>query len=431
MPRRARGRAARALRTLDRTRTVRRWRAGVAADGFTYDQWAQVLLDAAPIGISIGTPEGEIVFYNAAWERISGYTAEEARERGWFELAYPDPQERARAIETAVAALAGGAPFVELEITRKDGRRIWAQFVTAPVVVDGKPYNFTFMADVTERKLAELRLASHKQDLERAVAARTAELEGVNETLAMVVDELRQANLAKDRFMRTVSHELRTPLNSVIGFSDILLHGLAGELADEQRRQVQMIRDAGEHLLRVVEQVLEVAAIESGDLQADVAEFDAGGLVRQIAEMLTPAASRKGLRVVTHVPAEAIVVASDEVKVRQVLLNLGSNAVKFCDRGEVALSVACDGDSVRFAVADTGPGVDEAVRETLFDEFVQGALPDGSRPDGVGLGLAIARRLAELLGGKLELAETSCAGSTFVLTLPMRSPSRSGQPGAV
>ncbi|MCL4079086.1 MAG: ATP-binding protein [Anaerosomatales bacterium] len=403
----------------------------MAADGFTYDQWAQVLLDAAPIGISIGRPDGEIVFYNPRWERISGYTAEEVRERGWFELAYPDPEERVRAIEAAVAALSGGAPYVELEITRKDGRRIWAQFVTAPVVVDGKRYNFTFMADVTERRLAELRLASHKQDLERAVAARTAELEGLNETLAMVIDELRQANLAKDRFMRTVSHELRTPLNSVIGFSDILLRGLAGELGEEQRRQVEMIRDAGEHLLRVVEQVLEVAAIESGELQVDATEFDAGHLVSQIAEMLAPAASSKGLRVVTRLPTDPIVIESDPAKVRQVLLNLASNAVKFCERGEVAMSVARDGDSVRFAVADTGPGVDEAVREMLFDEFVQGLLPDGSRPDGVGLGLAIARRVAEVLGGTLELVETSVAGTTFVFTLPARYPSRSGKPGAV
>lgn len=427
MPKRARGRVLRALRTFERTRTVRRWRAGAAADGFTFDRWAQVLLDAAPIGISIGRPDGEIVFCNPAWERISGYTADEARQHGWFELAYPDPEERARAIDAALAALGGGAPFVEMEITRKDGRRIWAQFVTAPVVVDGKPYNFTFLTDVTERKLADLRIASHKQDLERAVEVRTAELEGLNETLAMVVEELKRANLAKDRFMRTVSHELRTPLNSVIGFSEVLLQGLAGELDEEQRRQIRMIRDAGEHLLRIVEQVLEIAGVDSGDLPLEVVEFDAAELVREVAGMLAPAASGKGLRMTTRLPDEEIIVASDEVKVRQILLNLAGNAVKFCERGEVVLSLSREGASVRFSVADTGPGVSEDVRQTLFEGFVQGCLPDGSRPDGVGLGLAIARRLAGVLDGVLELAETSSAGSVFVLRLPVRAERRPGQ----
>ncbi|MDI6844292.1 MAG: HAMP domain-containing sensor histidine kinase [Anaerosomatales bacterium] len=234
----------------------------------------------------------------------------------------------------------------------------------------------------------------------------------------MVVDELRQANLAKDRFMRTVSHELRTPLNSVIGFSDLLLRGYAGELNEEQRRQVAMVRDAGEHLLAIVEQVLEVAGIESGEVPIEIASFDAVELVREVVEMLLPEAHRKGLDVAAETPSEQVLMLSDRTKVKQILMNLVGNAVKFCDRGGVTVELRAQEDRIRFRVRDTGPGVPEEIRHTLFEEFVQGTLPDGSRPDGVGLGLAIARRLAVLLGGTLELAETSERGSVFELRLP-------------
>lgn len=394
------------------------------------EEWFRAVVEQSRDGISVGRPDGEIIVYNDAWARISGYTLQQVRDHGWFNLAFPDPAERSEAIRLATESLDAGEPEIELEITRGDGSRIWTSFSTTPVVLGGKPYNLSIMSDIEERKRAELRLDAYRAGLEQTVAERTGELEELNETLSILVEELREANIAKSRFLANMSHELRTPLNSIIGFSDVMLQGLAGPVADEQRKQLEMIHGSGRHLLSLINDVLDLSRIEAGKVTLEVERFDLNDVIRSVVQMQSPAALAKGLDIRTGDTAEPVIMHSDAVKVNQILTNLVGNAVKFTENGGVALTASpVAGGCVEIVVSDTGAGIPVAIRSQLFEEFVQGEAVGMAKPEGTGLGLAISRRLAEILGGSLELKKTSASGTSFALTLPAVLPDRPDLPG--
>ena len=384
------------------------------------EEWFRAVVEQSRDGISVGRPDGEIVVYNDAWARISGYTIDQVLEHGWFNLAFPDPDERADAIKRATESLENDDSEIELEITRGDGSRIWASFSTTPVVLGGVPYNLSIMSDIEERKRAELRLQGYRADLERTVAARTQELESLNDTLLLLVAELRESNVAKSRFLTNMSHELRTPLNSIIGFSEVMLQGLAGELAAEQRKQLEMILSSGKHLLSLINDILDLSRIEAGKVTIETGRFDFVDVVRSTVDLQTPMASDKGLAMVLKDPGCSVEMLSDFVKVRQILTNLVGNAVKFTHSGTVTVEIECvDIDRASVIVSDTGQGIAPEIQAILFEEFVQGTSSGALKPEGTGLGLAISRRLAELLGGTLDLERTSSAGTSFRLVLPL------------
>ncbi len=384
------------------------------------EEWFRAVVEQSRDGISVGRPDGEIVVYNDAWARISGYTIDQVLEHGWFNLAFPDPDERADAIKRATESLENDDSEIELEITRGDGSRIWASFSTTPVVLGGVPYNLSIMSDIEERKRAELRLESYRADLERTVAARTQELESLNDTLLLLVAELRESNVAKSRFLTNMSHELRTPLNSIIGFSEVMLQGLAGELTAEQRKQLEMILSSGKHLLSLINDILDLSRIEAGKVTIETSRFDFVDMVRSSVDLQTPAASDKGLAMVLKDPGCPVEMLSDFVKVRQILTNLVGNAVKFTHAGTVTVEIeSVDADRASVIVSDTGQGIAPEIQAILFEEFVQGTSSGALKPEGTGLGLAISRRLAELLGGTLDLERTSSAGTSFRLVLPL------------
>lgn len=281
------------------------------------------------------------------------------------------------------------------------------------------------MLDQEERVKSEQQVRQLNESLEQLVAERTNELLAANEQLGYVnedlehtLDVLREANEAKSAFLRSMSHELRTPLNSIIGFSRILGSGLGGPVTDEQLRQLEMINNSGHHLLSLVNDLLDLARIEAGKIEVNFEELDVAETVRDVVSTVTPEAEAKGLVLVVEVPEGPVSVRSDQVRLRQILLNLLGNAIKFTEEGTVTLRLTRGAPGlVEFSVIDTGPGVPEEIRDDVFVEFVQGTTGDAPRA-GAGLGLAISRGLAHLLGGMLTLEQSSAAGSTFTLRLP-------------
>ncbi len=251
-------------------------------------------------------------------------------------------------------------------------------------------------------------LRRRQRVLEALIADRTS-------ALALEKERAEAASRAKSRFVSSVSHELRTPLNAILGFADLLERDRAGRKSAEY---LALIKSSGSHLLGLVNSVLSLTKIEEGHGHAAREPFPLASLVREVIATLRPRAEAKGLRLLENADALPAWATGDGPKIRQILINLIGNAIKFTNAGYVALHVTREGDLTTFTVEDTGPGIDERQRDLLFQEFSQTDAGTISG-EGTGLGLAISRRLARLQGGTLSLSSSSPQGSKFELTLTL------------
>ncbi len=272
---------------------------------------------------------------------------------------------------------------------------------------------FGTIQDITARKIIENELLAHQERLEHLVVERTRELEQSNV-------ELRQASEAKSVFLANMSHELRTPLNSVIGFSGTLLQELPGPLNEEQRTQVLMVSNAGKHLLELVSEVLDFAHVEAGKLRVDIKPFDVREVVETVAAAAVPIANEQGIDLETtfDVDAASKQFFSDKTRVEQVLSNLVGNALKFTPTGSVHVATICRDGWCEFRVSDTGVGIPADELDSVFEEYYQVKQQQVAKSRGVGLGLPLSRRLAELLGGTVTATSELSVGSEFVVRLP-------------
>jgi signal transduction histidine kinase len=239
------------------------------------------------------------------------------------------------------------------------------------------------------------------------------------EELTVAKSAAEAADRMKSAFLATMSHELRTPLNSIVGFSGILLQGMAGPLNAEQTKQLEMVCRSSEHLLSLINDVLDLSKIEAGQLQLDLGPFDLQTAIRRAVESVRGLASKKGLALELQIAPEVGNLVSDERRVVQVLLNLLSNAIKFTDEGSIGVEAKIDAGRVVVCVRDTGMGIREEEVERLFKPFSQLDSGTTKRHEGTGLGLSICRRLVDLLGGRLWVKSVFGEGSTFCFELPI------------
>jgi len=270
------------------------------------------------------------------------------------------------------------------------------------------------------------------ETLEKKVKERTAELEEAQEALVILLEdvnqakeELEEANIQlqeldrlKSMFIASMSHELRTPLNSIIGFTGIILQGMTGEITEEQRKQLTMVKNSANHLLSLINDIIDLSKIEAGKVELAIEEFDLSGLVQEVKDSFTVAVAEKGLKMPLKMP-DRLVIESDERRVKQVLVNFVGNAVKFTDEGEIEIKVVKKDGMVEVSVRDTGIGIRKEDMDRLFKPFSQVPAEDRSK-EGTGLGLYLSKKIAELLGGEIKAESEFGKGSVFTFTLPLK-----------
>lgn len=255
-------------------------------------------------------------------------------------------------------------------------------------------------------------LETSNKELEARVAERT-------EDLKTAMRQAQESDRLKSVFLATMSHELRTPLNSIIGFSGVLLQGLAGPLNAEQTKQLGMTRDSARHLLALINDVLDISKIEAGQLQVVRAPFDMRAVIENALRSVSPQAEKKGLVLTAAISSSVGIVVSDHRRVEQILLNLLSNAIKFTEQGHVRIDCRTKEGWLETGVHDTGIGIRAEDMSKLFEPFHQLETGLNRRHEGTGLGLAICRNLVSLLGGEIRAESEWGAGSTFTFTLPL------------
>jgi signal transduction histidine kinase len=266
-----------------------------------------------------------------------------------------------------------------------------------------------------------------------ARASVVTEMREVNERLVLATlyqEELREraqaASDAKSAFLATMSHELRTPLTAIIGYEELLRDGITGPVTPEQRKQLERIKDSATHLLALIDDVLTLARTEARQEVIQLEPVPLASVVESAASIVAPLASNKGLKFRSRVPDRGVMLQTDTLKLKQILVNLLGNAVKFCDRGSVSLVVTEHERGVTFEISDTGIGIPPAYLEQVFDPFFQIHHSMTRRKGGSGLGLSVSRRLATLLGGEITVESEVGSGTTFRLDLPTQRQALSG-----
>ena len=263
------------------------------------------------------------------------------------------------------------------------------------------------------KRKSELELEQHRQHLQELVEERTRDL-------VLARDEALAATRTKSEFLANMSHELRTPLNSIIGFTGLVKDGIAGPVNEEQKNQLGMVYDSSTHLLGLINDILDLSKVEAGKHELVIEQIFLVPLCEEVIALLQPQADAKAIVLQLETAMAPEKIDTDRGKLRQVLVNLVGNAIKFTEQGAVTLRCRQHGKQVVLEVSDSGIGIDQAHHEKIFDAFRQVDQSDTRKQQGTGLGLAICEKYIALMGGRISLQSAPGEGSTFRVELPLR-----------
>jgi two-component system, sensor histidine kinase and response regulator len=349
--------------------------------------------------ITILDADGVIHYQSPPIERILGYHREELVGRNAFELVHPDDRLATWAVFEQALADPTFVPTVEFRFRHSDGSWRRLESTGTNLLLDPNVGGFVVNSrDITERRRA-------------------------NEALRVALEAAQAANHAKGLFLDMMSHELRTPLQAVLGYSEFLLEGSEGLLTAAQREDIGYIHQAGGRMIALINQMLDLSRMQAGRLELATEPVDLVQVIEHVRQDVAPQAAAKSLALHIDVPASLPFVIGDAERIRQILLNLVGNAVKFTDEGCVRVTAAhTSTGGVDIVVTDTGIGIPPGALPFIFDEFRQVESGLTRRHGGAGLGLAIARKLAEQMGGSISVVSDLHIGTTITLQLPVGNP---------
>src|SRR5438067_8301174 len=390
-----------------------------------------LIIDSAADPILVTDSSGKILLMNSPAERL--FTA-------------PDLDERAEAERAVRSNDAHFSSFISNLFLTGSGLRWRGEIpLTDPATLQPLPVEavagkvmsehgevtavVTILHDRTEaiekaRLYEQLKAAS--EQLEEKVREATAELVRRNELLQRQHLELEQASQLKSQFLANMSHEFRTPLNAILGYTSMLLQGVSGDLAAPQKNKMLRVDSNARHLLSIINDILDISRIEAGKMPLHLEEFEMPALVAELLAEVEPLIQKARLQTLTDLPLGTALVVSDRQKVKQIVLNLLTNAIKFTPHGQVKVMVREDErlGEVRIAVEDTGIGIAPQDQDKVFEDFRQADNSVTREYGGAGLGLAICRRLAKMLDGRIELQSRVGRGSTFTVVIPRKGKGR-------
>jgi len=368
---------------------------GIALAATQFERWTlrtkgrfENLLELSPQVVWFGRSDGQITYFNPYWYEYTGLSEKKALGDGW--IAAIHPEDRERVVESWRAAVKEGSDYeVELRLRGRDDGYCWFLARSRPALDEsGKVDAWLGIAvDIEERKKAE--------------------------------EEAWAASQAKSEFLASMSHELRTPLNAIGGYAELLAMGIRGPLNAEQAQDIARIRRSQQHLLTLIQDVLNFAKVDAGQTEYHITAVPIDDALRDTESMIAPQILAKGLHYSYRGAGKTAAVLADPEKLQQIVLNLLTNAVKFTEPGgTITLSSELSGNCIDIRVADTGPGISPEKLNRIFDPFVQAERRLNQPVQGVGLGLAISQDLAHAMDGKVTVESVLGEGSAFTLSLP-------------
>ena len=372
----------------------------------------RALYDNAPLSYQSLNKDGSFRDVNPAWLKTLGYDRKEVIGKRYADFLHPNWKEY---FEKSFPEFkrCGYVHDVQFKIRHKDGHYLDISFEGYIGYNPDGSFKQTYCVfqDITKRKKAEKVLQEAHDQLEDKVAQRTEELQNANL-------KLKELDRLKSMFIASMSHELRTPLSFIIGFSDIMLKEISGEINQEQRRQLTLVKNHANHLLGLINDAINVNKIDAGKVEMAIEEFDLPALSREIKDSFFLTTDKKGQKLSLEIP-RTLLIESDRRRIKQILVNLMSNAIKFTARGEIKIKVIPKETTVEVSVRDNGIGIKKENMDKLFKSFSQ--IPNPGRiEEGTGLGLYLSKKNANLLGGDIIAESEWGKGSVFTLTLPLK-----------